>query len=60
MAIIMYTQHDIDIALLKEKDTSIELALSRIENTQKWMFSLMSSAFIGIFGLMAHGFKWLP
>ena len=63
---LKYTQEQMDIALLKQKNEDIYnnfdhvyKALDRIENTQRWMFGLMGSGFLGLLGLMAHGFKWI-
>lgn len=55
----IYTQHDLDIELIKNNQNYLFKALERIESNQKWMFGLMGSGFVGLLGLMAHGFKWL-
>jgi len=54
-----YTQEQLDIALLKQKNDTFNQALNRIEGNQKWLLGLMGSGFIGLLGLIAHGFKWL-
>lgn len=55
----MYTQHDLEIEILKNNQSHLFKILDRIESNQKWMFGLMGSGFIGLLGLMAHGFKWI-
>lgn len=77
---VMYTQEQLDIALLKQESSTTSVALSRIENELisidskieskiekidskiesnfKWQLSFMISGFVGVLGLMAHGFKW--
>ena len=54
----VYTQHDLDIVLLKNNQSHLFKILDRIESNQKWMLGLMGSGFFGLLGLMAHGFKW--
>ena len=54
-----YTQEQLDIELLKQKNESLFKTLDRIESQQRWLFGLMGSGFLGILGLMAHGFKWI-
>ena len=54
-----YTQEQFDIALLKQRNDEFQRSLDRIESTQRWMFGLMGSGFIGLLGLMAHGFNWI-
>jgi hypothetical protein len=67
---ITYTQEQLDIELLKQTQSELFRAINRIdedlkegfkkvESHQKWILSLMSSGFIGLLGLMAHGFKWI-
>ena len=63
---LTYTKEQLDIELLKQKSEDIYKtfehiyrAMDRIESTQRWMFGLMGSGFIGLLGLMAHGFKWI-
>ena len=55
----LYTKEQLDIELLKQKDTEIERTLERIESTQKWMLGLMGTGFFSLLGLMAHGFRWI-
>lgn len=55
----LYTKEQLDIELLKQKDTDIERTLERIESIQKWMLGLMGTGFFSLLGLMAHGFKWI-
>ena len=62
----LYTQEQLDIELLKQKNddiynnfTHLYKTLDRIESHQRWMFSLMGTGFIGLLSLMAHGFKWI-
>lgn len=61
-----YTQEQLDIELLKQKNEEFHRSfeqiyklLDRIESQQKWMLGLMGSGFLGLLGLMAHGFKWI-
>lgn len=54
-----YTKEQLDIELLKQKNDAFSKSLDRIESNQRWMFGLMGSGFIGLLGLMAHGFKWI-
>ena len=56
---ISYTQEQLDIALLNQKNDNFNQSLERIESNQRWMFGLMGSGFLGLLGLMAHGFKWI-
>jgi len=66
----LYTQEQMDIALLKNTNDEfhrsnerIEKHLEKIENNMnanmKWLLGLMGTGFIGILSLMAHGFKWI-
>lgn len=55
----IYSQHDLDIELIKNNQNYLFKALERIEANQKWMFGLVGSGFVGLLGLMAHGFKWI-
>lgn len=69
----LYTQNDLDIELLKQKNEDIYInfvhvdkkfdnvyrVLDKIESHQKWIMGVMGSGFAALFGLMAHGFKWL-
>lgn len=55
-----FTQEQLDIELLKQKNDDFSKTLDRIESNQRWMFGVMGSGFLGLLGLMAHGFKWLP
>jgi hypothetical protein len=56
---ILYTQQELDIELLKQKDNELEKTLDRIESTQRWMFGLMGTGFLGMLSLLAHGFHWI-
>ncbi len=58
MSAQLYTQNDLDIALLKQKNEEFYRAIDRIEGMQRWMLGLMGTGFIGLLGLMAHGFHW--
>ncbi len=55
----LYTQDELEIELLKNNQSFLFKTLERIESNQKWMFGLVGSGFVGLLGLMAHGFKWL-
>jgi hypothetical protein len=62
----LYTKEQVDIELLKQKNTDIYSnftliykTLDRIESNQKWMFGLMGTGFLGLLSLIAHGFKWI-
>lgn len=62
----LFTQEQMDIELLKQKNTDIYnnftliyKTLDRIESHQKWLFGLMGTGFLGLLSLMAHGFKWI-
>ncbi len=55
----MFTKNDMDIALLKQKNDDFNQSLLRIEGHQRWMMGIMGSGFIGLLGLLAHGFHWL-
>lgn len=59
-----YTQEQLDIALLKQKNDEfhrnfdhIYKILDKIESNQRWILGLMGSGFLGVLGLLAHGFK---
>ncbi len=39
-------------------ENKIEKIDSKIESNFKWLLSFMISGFVGVLGLMAHGFKW--
>ncbi len=54
-----YTQEELDIALLKNNDSHLFKTLDRLESHQKWLLGIVSSGFMGLLGLMAHGFKWI-
>lgn len=61
-----YTQEQLDIEILKQKNEDFHRSferiyklLDRIESQQKWMFSLIGSALLGLLGLIAHGFHWI-
>lgn len=55
MASVLYTQEQLDIALLNQKNGEIFRSLDRIEKTQKWMLGLLGTGFITLLGLIAHG-----
>lgn len=55
MASVLYTQEQLDIALLNQKNGEIFRSLDRIERTQKWMLGLLGTGFITLLGLIAHG-----
>ena len=66
----IYTKEQLDIELLKQSQSELFRTMNRIdrdlkdgfkkvESNQKWMLSLMGSGFLGLLGLMAHGFKWI-
>jgi hypothetical protein len=59
MSAQLYTQEQLDVELLKQRNEEFSKSLNRIESNQKWMLSLMGSGFIGPLGLMAHGFNWI-
>lgn len=52
----LYTQHDLDIELIKNNQSHLFKMLDRIDTHQKWMIAIMGSGFLGLLGLMAHGF----
>lgn len=65
-----YTQEQLKMALLKQSqselfrvmyriDKDLKEGFKRVESNQKWILSLMGSGFLGLLGLMAHGFKWI-
>ena len=61
-----YTQEQLDIELLKQRDANnketfdrLYALIDKVESNQRWILGLMGSGFIGILGLMAHGFKWI-
>ena len=60
----IYTQEQMDLALiglelLKNNQAQLFKILERLESHQKWMLGIMGFGFVGLFGLMAHGFKWI-
>ncbi len=55
----LYTQHELDIELLKNNQSHLFKMLDRIDAHQKWILGVMGSGFVGLLGLMAHGFKWI-
>ncbi len=55
----LYTQDELDIELLKNNQSHLFKILDRIESHQRWMLGIIGSGFIGLLGLMAHGFKWV-
>ena len=56
---VTYTQDQLEIELLKNNQSHLFKILDRIEAHQRWILGLMSSGFIGLLGLMAHGFHWI-
>lgn len=54
-----YTQEQLEIELLKQKNEEVFRAIERIESNQKWILGITGSGFVGLLGLMAHGFKWI-
>lgn len=70
---VTYTQDQLDIALLKQKNEDfyrcldrLDRAMDKMEGNQKWILGLVGAGFIGLLGLMggllglmAHGFKWI-
>lgn len=54
----LYTQHDLDIELLKNNQSHLFKMLDKIESHQKWLLGLMGTGFVGILSLLAHGFHW--
>ncbi len=55
----LYTQHDLEIELLKNNQSHFIKMLDRIDSHQKWLLGLMGTGFVSLLGLIAHGFKWL-
>jgi len=55
----MYTKEQMDIEILKSNHTHLFRTLERIESHQKWILGVVSSGFLGLLGLIAHGFKWI-
>lgn len=55
----MYTQEQMDIEILKSNNNHLFRTLERIESHQKWILGIVSSGFLGLLGLIAHGFKWI-
>ena len=55
----LYTQQELDIELIKNNQSYLFKTLERIESNQKWMLGVMGSGFLGLLGLMAHGFRWI-
>ncbi len=63
---LTYTHEQLEIALLKQKNEAIYKtfehlykAIDEIKSNQRWLLGLMGSGFLGLLGLMAHGFKWI-
>ena len=60
---LIYTHEQLEIALLKQKNEEFLRTLTRIETTQHssivWILGIMGTGFLGLLGLMAHGFKWI-
>lgn len=54
-----YTKEQVEIELIKQNNSYIIKTLDRIESQQKWLIGVMTSGFVGLLGLIAHGFKWL-
>jgi hypothetical protein len=62
----LYTQEQLDICLLKQRNDEFSRSINRIDNhlnkiegNQKWLLSLMGTGFVTLVGLMAHGFHWI-
>jgi hypothetical protein len=55
----MYTHEQLEIALLKQKDEHLSKTLDRIESELRWILGLMGTGFLGLLGIMAHGFHWI-
>lgn len=55
----LYTQEQVDIKMLQNDNNHLNKTLDRIESHQKWLLGVMTSGFLGLLGLIAHGFKWL-
>lgn len=60
------TQEQLEIALLKQRKEDIDKtfdyfykAIDEINSNQRCWLGLMGSGFLGLLGLMAHGFKWI-
>jgi len=61
-----YTQSELEIELLKQKNEEIYRTfgliykvLDNLERNQYWLLGLMGTGFLGLLGIMAHGFKWI-
>ncbi len=55
----IYTQEELDIKILQNNDSHLFKTLDRLEANQKWLLGVVCSGFLGLLGLMAHGFKWI-
>ncbi len=55
----IYSQEEVDIKILQNNSSHLFKTLDRLESHQKWLLGVMSTGFIGLLGLMAHGFKWI-
>lgn len=54
-----YTQEQLDIEIIKNNQSHLFKILDKIETNQKWLLGLIGTGFVSLFGLMAHGFKWI-
>ncbi len=61
-----YTQEQLDIEIIKhDLDNNVRhfdhlyRLINRVENQLYWILGVMGTGFIGLLGLMAHGFKWV-
>lgn len=54
-----YTQAQVDIEILKCNDNHLYKTLDRIELNQTRLLGVVCSGFVGMLGLIAHGFKWI-
>jgi hypothetical protein len=55
----IYSQEEVDIKILQNNSSHLFKTLDRLESHQKWLLGVMSTGFLGLLGLMAHGFKWV-
>jgi hypothetical protein len=55
----VYSQEEVDIKILQNNDSHLFKTLDRLESNQKWLLGVVSTGFLGLLGLMAHGFKWI-
>ncbi len=62
----LYTQNEFDIALIQQQNNEFYRTLLDIKAEIKeckidirWVLGLMGTGFLGLLGLMAHGFHWI-